>query len=128
VKCGNGRNTITSVTDGTSYTIIVGEDSSYRNHRTLFPFQSSTASDPFVNKGADPGNISDGQGFRAIKRWAEPENGNGVSGPPSGDPASPFNTGTPGPYVNQNASPLGGGANGGAGCTWAVNNCGPNDE
>jgi prepilin-type processing-associated H-X9-DG protein len=63
-------------------------------------------------------------GRRAINRWADPESGNGVSGPPTGDPGSPLFLGTPGPYVNQWARPIGGGTQ----CPWSTNNCGPNDE
>ena len=63
-------------------------------------------------------------GKRAINRWAEPENGNGVSGPPTGDPGSPLFANKPGPYVNQNATPVGGPTT----CPWSTNNCGPNDE
>src|SRR5437870_544708 len=38
--------TLQKVIDGTSNTIIVGENSSWRNHESLFPFQTSTAIDP----------------------------------------------------------------------------------
>jgi len=165
VKFGSGGNTIANVSDGTSNTIIVGEDSSYRNNETIFPYQLSPTVDPTGVSANSITPISNGttnnisslnpSGGRAINRWADPETGNGVSGPPSGDPASPFfsaaalatattdifglkhYTGAvPGPYVNQNSYPLGGGAalpyttvaGGTTGCTWAVNNCGPNDE
>ena len=112
-----GANTIAGVTDGTSNTIVVGEDSDYRNNETLYPFMLSSA--------ADPGTVDvNPSGKRAINRWAEPETGNGVSGPPTGDPGSGLNQGKPGPYVNQWKTPLGGGSN----CPWSTNNCGPNDE
>ena len=48
----------------------------------------------------------------------------GVSGPPTGDPLSPLFLNEAGPYVNQNASPIGGPAT----CPWSVGNCGPNEE
>jgi prepilin-type N-terminal cleavage/methylation domain-containing protein/prepilin-type processing-associated H-X9-DG protein len=142
-KFGGGGNTLANIIDGTSNTVMIGEDSSYRNHETLFPFQASPTGDPAValggTDGKGTGNIVNGSGKRAINRWADPETGNGVSGPPSGDPGITYPsgisyfTGIPGPYVNQNATPLGGGApgagpKGSAGCTWAMNNCGPNDE
>ena len=127
--------TIGKVSDGTSNTIIVGEDSSYRNHESLFPFQLSPAVDPVVaNKGTVDGTPSGG---RAINRWAEPETGNGVSGPPMVDPASASFQGTVGPpavttyvgnYVNQMASPVGGLPAAPGACPWSANNCGPNDE
>jgi prepilin-type processing-associated H-X9-DG protein len=83
--------------------------------------------------GADPTNIADGQGFRAINRWAEPEAAaNGVSGPPYADPgSSQFVAGTTsyaGPWINNTASPKGGTGSGPGQCNWSTINCGPNDE
>ena len=138
--CGNGGSTILSITDGSSNTIMMGEDSSYRNHETVFPFQVSPTVDPLsiaTNFKVQPAQtFVNPSGFRAINRFADPECGNGVSGPPEADPASAlFNsiTSYPGPWVNQNSYPLGGGgpnayAKGGTGCVWSANNCGPNDE
>ena len=139
-KLGQGGNTIANITDGTSNTIAIGEDSSYRNHETLFPFQLSPTVDP-MSIAANFGGTLPAQTFvnasgkRAINRWADPETGNGVSGPPSGDPGTnpPSNYGgVPGPYVNQNSFPIGGGGplvgTATTSCTWAQNNCGPNDE
>ncbi len=120
LKFGGG--TIASVIDGTSNTIVVGEDSSFRNHETIFPFQLSSAPDPVAATGF--GVDVNPSGNRAINRWAEPETGNGVSGPPTGDPNSPLYQSVPGPYVNQNATPVGGPTS----CPWSTNNCGPNDE
>ncbi|HEX4592063.1 MAG TPA: DUF1559 domain-containing protein [Gemmataceae bacterium] len=115
-KYGGSR--MADVTDGTSSTLAIGEDSPYRNNETIFPFQLSNF--------ADPGDVDvNPSGKRAINRWAEPETGNGVSGPPMGDPNSPYFQNKPGPYINQTATPLGGSA---STCPWSVNNCGPNDE
>jgi prepilin-type N-terminal cleavage/methylation domain-containing protein/prepilin-type processing-associated H-X9-DG protein len=111
-----GANTMLGVTDGTSNTIVVGEDSPYRNHDSVFPFMISSAVDPV---GTDTPS-----GRRCLNRWAEPENGNGVSGPPQGDPGSALYAGKAGPYINQNMSPTGGPST----CPWSTNNCGPNDE
>ncbi len=116
--------TIADVTDGSAYTIILGEDSSYRNFEEVFPFQTSPAVDPvFAANLAVYPDVTQ-TGGRAINRWAEPETGNGVSGPPTGDPGSPLFLNIAGPYVNQNAYPLGGPPT----CPWGTNNCGPNDE
>lgn len=112
-----GPGTMASVTDGASNTLIIGEDSDYRNNEVIFPFQLSSA--------GDPGNVDvNPSGKRAINRWADPETGNGVSGPPTGDPTSPLYKGVPGPYINQWKSPVGGGT----ACPWGTNNCGVNDE
>jgi len=51
-------------------------------------------------------------------RWADPDNGSGVSGPPNQV------AGVPVKLINQNATPKGGPAD----CPWTTNNCGPNDE
>jgi prepilin-type N-terminal cleavage/methylation domain-containing protein len=131
--------TVARVSDGTSNTMIMTEDSSWRNHRTIFPFQFSSAKDPYVTNvlaGVDvvpP--LSDGTGNRALNRWADTEaSANGISGPPYADPASPDYSGAAtysGPWVNQTAAPIGGTApvagTKGA-CNWSENNCGPNDE
>jgi prepilin-type N-terminal cleavage/methylation domain-containing protein/prepilin-type processing-associated H-X9-DG protein len=135
--------TVTRLTDGTSNTMIIGEDSSWRNHRNLFPFQFSSAKDPYCTSGDGAGAvadtpalaIADGTGNRALNRWADCEaSGNGVSGPPMCDPGdknkSPasFIASYTGPYVNQMGSPPGGLPAAPGVCSWSVNNCGPNDE
>jgi prepilin-type N-terminal cleavage/methylation domain-containing protein/prepilin-type processing-associated H-X9-DG protein len=144
----NGAMRIEKVQDGTSNTMIIAEDSSYRNHFSQFPFQGSPGKDPYVTNvlaGADPGAPTwpaDGTGHRAINRWADCEaSANGVSGPPMSDPATPSYNAVipfPGPVVNQTSSPLGGSgsiiaapgtfSNAAGTCNWSENNCGPNDE
>jgi prepilin-type N-terminal cleavage/methylation domain-containing protein/prepilin-type processing-associated H-X9-DG protein len=132
---GWNANTIANVTDGTSNTIVVGEDASYRNNETLFPFQTSSAVDPAsLIKGATTPDVNP-SGHRAINRWADAESGNGVSGPPLADPgtanyaAAGSPAGFTGPWVNQTAYPVGGNNPNVAGsCPWSQNNCGPNDE
>ena len=129
VRFKNNYGTIAQCIDGTSNTIIMCEDGPWRNHRSLFPYSASSAKDPAAVAGiiAAADNESDGLGFRALNRWAEPENSNGVSGPPTADPASPLYSGAAtyeGPWVNQNATPIGGPTT----CPWTSNNCGPNDE
>ncbi|MCE9566266.1 MAG: DUF1559 domain-containing protein [Planctomycetes bacterium] len=95
-----GGTPVTAVTDGTSNTIAFIED---------------------VGRGFN-GNVNGkydqpSGGKTNVARWAEPDQGNGISGPP----------GAVGPsykIVNQNATPIGGPS----GCPWTTNNCGPNDE
>ena len=116
---------------------MVAEDSPYRNHETLFPYQLSPTVDPAgvsaqfkIAPGTAYVNPS---GFRAINRWADPESGNGVSGPPQADPTHGWYTGAGaittgaklsgsaqnaaaiaagatfnGPYINQNMAVVGG--------------------
>jgi prepilin-type N-terminal cleavage/methylation domain-containing protein/prepilin-type processing-associated H-X9-DG protein len=147
---GQGGNTIANISDGTSNTIMIGEDSSYRNHESVFPFQLSPTVDPLTVSGnftnlpaaqRPAGTYKNASSRRAINRWADPETANGVSGPPESDPGTAFyisgrwTAAAPyaGPFVNQNAYPVGGGGSNpnsatGVGCLWSVNNCGPNDE
>ena len=100
------RNNFAKVTDGTSNTIAVAEDCG-RVEPQVSPYQDPT--------GGGNG------GWRAFWRWAEPDTGFGVSGPPPTGPG----TGT---AVNNNPYPVNGG-NGPPGCNWiTTNNCGPNDE
>jgi prepilin-type N-terminal cleavage/methylation domain-containing protein/prepilin-type processing-associated H-X9-DG protein len=104
---------ISKVTDGTSKTVAISEDSA-RNFETLEPYTKSKYAD-IANIIADAKTPS---GNRAIDRWAEPDTGNGVSGPPNsaaGAVKSP---------INNNKTPT----NGPTDCPWATNNCGPNDE
>jgi prepilin-type processing-associated H-X9-DG protein/prepilin-type N-terminal cleavage/methylation domain-containing protein len=141
IPFGTGGNTITNITDGTSNTVGIGEDSSWRNHETIFPFQLSPTVDPASGNGITPAIVNgvsslNASGRRAINRWADPESGNGVSGPPMSDPASPQYSGAKtysGPWVNQSAFPIGGYGSAqnlppAGQCNWSQNNCGPNDE
>jgi len=89
-----GGATIGSCTDGTSNTIALIED---------------------VGKdGAANGGFSIKYPTKRQYAWADPNIGNGISGPPGG-------TIRP---INNNSTPR----NGPASCLWATNNCGPNDE
>ena len=116
----SGQNSLNGVTDGLSNTICVIED---------------------VGRGFNgnvPGKYSDptaAANFTQIARWAEPDQANGVSGPPvmgaadgGGCYASNGGTGKAAcngrKFVNNNATPIGGPDN----CKWSLNNCGMNDE
>lgn len=150
---GTGGNTLTNIIDGASNTVMIGEDSSYRNNETVFPFQLSASYDPItiMNYTTPLGGLGSSlaatnvnpSGKRAINRWAEPDTGNGISGPPYSDPTNqnqaasyypgPSLTSYSGPWINQNAYPVGGAAPasialGNTSCLWSANNCGPNDE
>ncbi|HEX6962127.1 MAG TPA: DUF1559 domain-containing protein [Lacipirellula sp.] len=100
------------LTDGTSNTIALAEDAG-RNWEELEPFTKSKYDEPLDNP-ADPTPSS----FRALNRWAEPDTGNGVSGPPNST------AGNLKPVINNHQTPI----NGPEECPWSVNNCGPNDE
>jgi prepilin-type processing-associated H-X9-DG protein len=67
-----------------------------------------------------PPDLPTASGNRAFNRWAEPDTGNGVSGPPNNNSSN----GVHKPVINNNASPLGGPQD----CIWVYINCGPNDE
>ena len=99
-----GGSNINQVTDGTSSTIAIAEDCG--------------RVEPMVSPYPDPMGLGN-NGLRAFWRWAEPDTGYGVSGPPSGNM---------GVAVNNNNFPINGG-NGPPACPWITkNNCGPNDE
>ena len=102
---------IALVSDGTSNTIALAEDAG-RNWEEFEPFTKSKYAD--IANPVDP----PPSGFRAINRWAEPDTGNGVSGPPT------TTAGNLQPVINNSATPI----NGPETCKWSENNCGPNDE
>ncbi len=97
------------IIDGLSKTIALMEDVGRSEN-----FNTQKYTDP---AGLDL--LPAGSTFRNAWRWAEPDNGNGVSGAPGakyGDPNLKI--------VNNNAIPYGGPAS----CSWTTNNCGVNDE
>jgi prepilin-type N-terminal cleavage/methylation domain-containing protein len=104
---------ISKVVDGTSKTIAIAEDVG-RNFETMEPYTKSKYPD-IANIAPDAKTPS---GNRAINRWAEPDTGNGVSGPPNSV------AGSLKPVINNNKTPT----NGPPDCLWSTNNCGPNDE
>jgi hypothetical protein len=86
---------ISKVTDGTSKTIAIAEDVG-RNFETVEPFTTSRYAD--IAAIADDAKTPSGK--RAINRWAEPDTGNGVSGPPNSTAAALK------PVINNHKTPL----------------------
>jgi prepilin-type N-terminal cleavage/methylation domain-containing protein/prepilin-type processing-associated H-X9-DG protein len=162
------------ISDGTSHTILMGEDTG-RQFETLQYGSESAYNDPVFGSGGTSaqmgfywngtatvlysggvlpaGDTVTPSGRRALPRWAEPDNSNGVSGQASAT------TGTPGiyipPVINGDFSPKGGPGGYGSAvgepyqlvnpsstatgnytaaaipgnpCGWYWQNCGPNDE
>jgi prepilin-type N-terminal cleavage/methylation domain-containing protein/prepilin-type processing-associated H-X9-DG protein len=107
-KSGKNGPNIGEITDGLANTLCMTEDVG-RNETT----GTYRYSDPFGSTAYNGGN-------RAAWRWAEPDNANGVSGPPNGVYGDPVL----GRVINNNPVPLGGPTT----CPWTTTNCGPNDE
>ncbi|WP_010582339.1 DUF1559 domain-containing protein [Schlesneria paludicola] len=127
-------NKISGMTDGTSNTIAVIEDSG-RPANTV----GSKLAAPNTIGGApgldgtqllllaaasgatvDLTKVASGPTDAATmtNRWADPDNGSGVSGPP-------YMVGGNSNIINNTRNPVGGSA---TTCYWTANNCGPNDE
>ena len=102
-----GGTPVGRVIDGLSNTIAIVESAGKDGQL----YTNSYVNPPVV--GTIVGGCGSGGTLRCPNRWAEPDNGSGVSGPPTG-------TGV----INQNKTPL----NGPSTCPWSLNNCGPNDE
>ena len=103
---------ISAIGDGTSNTMGVVEDVG-KVYEGFSPFM-------LANYKAYSGSGSPSpSGLRNNYRWAEPDSANGVSGPHKATGASSTQA-----KINNNASPKGGPP----GCSWSLNNCGPNDE
>jgi len=116
---------VSDTTDGLSNTIAVIEDSgrptsnggSYNISAgvTLGGTQTYDATQLAATKNKTPADVGTASGIYGIPgRWADPDNGSGISGPPN----------LTGQFINNNKSPAGGPAS----CLWNLNNCGPNDE
>jgi prepilin-type processing-associated H-X9-DG protein len=111
-----GGTRIARISDGTSHTLAIAEDSPI-NYETIFPYIASAVADPVIAQGndADPATPT---GNRAMNRWAEPDNGAGISGPQNAVPGKLQGA------VNNNSVPSGGPTD----CPWRLSNCGPNGE
>jgi prepilin-type N-terminal cleavage/methylation domain-containing protein/prepilin-type processing-associated H-X9-DG protein len=97
------------ISDGLSKTIAIMEDVGRSETYNTLKYVDPVGTDL----------LPTGTTFRNAWRWAEPDTGNGVSGPPGAKYGSVNLR-----VVNNNEKPIGGGA----GCPWTTNNCGPNDE
>lgn len=125
------------ITDGLSNTCLVIEDSNrptmtagHYNQPSVMTFPGGPAGAPgydqtqlFATADVVPGTF--GGPYGAPNRWADPDNGSGVSGPPTMDPSDPlYQGGKSSNVINNNVTPNGGPST----CPWSANNCGPNDE
>lgn len=126
-RCGalGPYNPITTSIDGLSNTILVIEDGNRPTqtaghyNQTQKIVNGATGLDTsqlFATADVVPGTF--GGPYGAPNRWADPDNGSGVSGPPNMTAGNRKN------IINNNSSPIGGPS----GCPWGTNNCGPNDE
>jgi prepilin-type N-terminal cleavage/methylation domain-containing protein len=126
-----GGTKVSEITDGLSNTLAAAEDvgrqhESYRYPDGLgmlsnYPEDYRTVLDP-PPEGINP------SGRRAINRWAEPDQGNGVSGPPTSGTHLKHGPYGLQPVMNNSKIPWGGPLEGPLACPWHLNNCGPNDE
>lgn len=113
LNLGGGKR-FADILDGSSNTICVIEDVG----RGYFGITNGKYSPRLYGTA----NTAGANALTFVARWAEPDQGNGVSGPPSD--ASGNYTARASKAINNNSTPLGGPAT----CPWALNNCGPNDE
>ena len=129
---GKGDRALTDITDGTSNTVFITEDvgraEAYPTLKYVDPY------DPTGANGTLPATqIASSVGYRSAWRWGEPDTGNGWSGPAAtkssmgGLPTFALFASGEVNMVNNNATPINNNQ-GPAWCTWATNNCGPNDE
>jgi prepilin-type N-terminal cleavage/methylation domain-containing protein/prepilin-type processing-associated H-X9-DG protein len=123
LTCDNAK--LTSVTDGTSTTILCIEDAGRAHpgaglYGSLSSRPSAIAGEGPAWSGAATPVTSNTLGGRRMYAWADPDAGtNGLSGP-----SNAISPGSRLARINQYATPVGGPPE----CRWAVNNCGPNDE
>jgi prepilin-type N-terminal cleavage/methylation domain-containing protein/prepilin-type processing-associated H-X9-DG protein len=129
-----GGTRIAEITDGLSTTIAVAEDVGRQYETYLYPnglgmLSNYVESIQAILDPPPPPDRLNPSYHRAINRWAEPDQGNGVSGPPtSGTHELPKKLH---PVINNSKDPWGGPIDPNdldEACPWSTNNCGPNDE
>ena len=123
-------NPIAFVTDGTSTTIGIFEDSGRVSGGLNGKYSCTTPAvsggtinaTGFITIALGSGPICSGSnsGNTCPNRWIDDDSGNGVGGPPT----APWNGGTGNQAVINNNK----GAAGAAACAYTTTNCGPNDE
>ncbi len=109
--------------DGTSNTVIFFEDAG-RTQMDLGKYGTSDAW--YSTASGTPVSVTFGStdlvsSKTVPNRWADSDNGSGVSGPPDEQTANPRTRS----IINNTKSPVGGSS---STCLWTSNNCGPNDE
>jgi prepilin-type N-terminal cleavage/methylation domain-containing protein/prepilin-type processing-associated H-X9-DG protein len=111
---------ISQITDGTSSTVMIAEDGARREGYITNPAYLDPATQLGIS--IDPNDMN-GNPFptRRFWRWAEQDNGYGVSGDPL------LNTTTTGFKIVNNNN-IDAATDGPNGCWRVTNNCGPNDE
>lgn len=134
---------IGAIADGTSQTILIIEDAgrchpSFRMAGCSSHYEDDLLTGAGVNTlqtqgAADASDLAlygAEKHSRGVYRWADPDAcGSGVSGPKVNNSYAGRGAGTAyTKFVNQNATPMGGGADMATGCPWSNNNCGLNDE
>lgn len=140
------HSTFVDIRDGTAATICLTEDvgrsETYNTPKYLDPGDSNfTTSYPANILAAQTSQLIQPTGAtvftRNAWRWAEPDTGNGWSGPPGDKENATDASGTDSTkfgdasykVINNNAYPTNGPVVGGVTvCPWSINNCGPNDE
>jgi prepilin-type N-terminal cleavage/methylation domain-containing protein len=105
-----GRRAV-AVPDGTSNTIAIIEDVG-KNHESFAPNMKANYGDYASSTVSSP------TGLRNNYRWAEPDVGNGVSGPHKATDSQVAKINN---HPNDRTNLTGP-------CPWSANNCGPNDE
>jgi prepilin-type N-terminal cleavage/methylation domain-containing protein len=124
--------TISEITDGMSNTMLVIEMSGRPTQTSGHYVESQflIGGGPGLDttqlfSTADTIGAPFGGGIDAPYRWADPNTGAGISGPPTQDPSSSlYIAGSHMQVINNWKSPLGGPSQ----CPWNNNNCGPNNE
>jgi type II secretory pathway pseudopilin PulG len=123
---------ISEITDGMSNTLLILEDSARLTQSAGHFIEANylIGGGPGLDTtqlfaGADTAPGAFGGGIDAPYRWADPNSGTGVSGPPTNDPTStsPAFSGSLTNVINNWKA-----AGGGTTCPWNINNCGPNNE
>jgi prepilin-type N-terminal cleavage/methylation domain-containing protein len=114
------HNGIRDTTDGLSNTVAVIEASGRQatvvstSYGLGAVFSGNATNNTYPGTDFTQTNGGPGSGGSVPGRWADPDSGSGVSGPPANRQG----------LINNNKVPNGGPTT----CPWTTNNCGPNDE